>query len=60
MAKPDGIPIGRALEIPGGLINDELEPKVELKNRTGKSPDFAEVLMLPFTPCPPEPAVLVI
>lgn len=35
----------------------QIEPKDELKKRTGKSPDYAEALMLTFTPQPPEPSV---
>ena len=32
----------------------QIEPKEELKKRTGKSPDFAEAFMLTFTQGPPE------
>ena len=35
----------------------QIEPKLDMKKRTGKSPDFAEALMLTFTPPPPEPSV---
>ncbi len=36
----------------------QIEPKDELKKRTGKSPDYADALMLTFTPQPPEPSVM--
>ncbi len=36
----------------------QIEPKEELKRRTGKSPDYAEALMLTFTPPPPIPSVM--
>lgn len=32
----------------------QIEPKEELKKRSGKSPDFAEAFMLTFTQAPPE------
>ncbi len=35
----------------------KIEPKEELKKRTGKSPDFAEGLMLTFAPKKPEPRI---
>jgi hypothetical protein len=35
----------------------QIEPKQDLKKRTGKSPDYAEAFMLTFTPQPPVPAV---
>lgn len=31
----------------------QIEPKEDLKQRTGKSPDFAEAFMLTFIPPPP-------
>ena len=34
-----------------------IEPKEELKKRTGKSPDYAEAFMLTFVQGPPEPGV---
>jgi len=34
----------------------QIEPKQDLKKRSGKSPDYAEALMLTFTPQPPQPA----
>lgn len=36
----------------------QIEPKDDLKRRTGKSPDFAEAFMLTFVPPPPEPSIL--
>ncbi len=36
----------------------QIEPKIHLKQRTGKSPDFAEAFMLTFVPPPPEPSVM--
>jgi uncharacterized SAM-binding protein YcdF (DUF218 family) len=35
----------------------QIEPKEELKKRTGKSPDYAEALMLTHVQPPPEPGV---
>lgn len=35
----------------------QIEPKDDLKRRTGKSPDFAEALMLTFVPPDPEPSI---
>ena len=35
----------------------QIEPKQDLKKRTGKSPDFAESAMLTFTPRPPAPNI---
>jgi hypothetical protein len=35
----------------------QIEPKQDLKKRTGKSPDFAEAFMLTFTPRAPEPNI---
>jgi hypothetical protein len=35
----------------------QIEPKEELKQRTGKSPDYAEALMLTHVQAPPEPNV---
>ena len=35
----------------------QIEPKDELKRRTGKSPDFAEALMLTFVPPDPVPSI---
>lgn len=35
----------------------QIEPKEDLKRRSGKSPDYAEAFMLTFTPRPPEPGV---
>jgi len=35
----------------------QIEPKADLKKRTGKSPDYAEAFMLTFTVPPPEPNV---
>lgn len=35
----------------------QIEPKIDLKKRTGKSPDFAEAFMLTFVPLLPEPSV---
>jgi hypothetical protein len=32
----------------------QIEPKQDLKKRTGKSPDYAEAFMLTFTPQPPQ------
>jgi hypothetical protein len=36
----------------------QIEPKIDLKHRTGRSPDFAEAFMLTFIPPPPVPSVL--
>lgn len=38
----------------------QTEPKDEMKKRTGKSPDFADALMLTFTPMDPIPSIRVI
>lgn len=38
----------------------QIEPKDELKRRFGKSPDFAEALMLTFVPHPPVPDIFFI
>lgn len=38
----------------------QIEPKEELKRRAGKSPDFAEALMLTFAPRPPVPDMFII
>lgn len=38
----------------------QIEPKADLKRRSGKCPDFAEALMLTFTERPPEPNVRVL
>ena len=35
----------------------QIEPKEDLKKRTGKSPDFAEAFMLTFVQVPPEPEI---
>ncbi len=35
----------------------QIEPKEELKKRTGKSPDFDEAFMLTFRQGPPEPNI---
>lgn len=35
----------------------QIEPKEQLKQRTGKSPDFAEALMLTFVVPPPSPSI---
>lgn len=35
----------------------QIEPKIDLKHRTGRSPDFAEAFMLTFVPPPPEPSI---
>ena len=35
----------------------QIEPKEDLKRRSGKSPDFAEAFVLTFTPQPPEKAM---
>ena len=36
----------------------QIEPKIDLKHRTGRSPDFAEAFMLTFIPPPPVPSIL--
>ena len=38
----------------------QIEPKEELKRRTGKSPDFAEAFMLTFAPPIPQPDIFFI
>ena len=35
----------------------QIEPKVDLRKRTGKSPNLAEAFMLTFTQGPPEPRI---
>ena len=35
----------------------QIEPKEDLKRQTEKSLDYADALMLTFTPRPPEPGV---
>ena len=38
----------------------QIEPKEDLKKRTGKSPDYAEALMLTHVQPPPEPSVRIL
>lgn len=38
----------------------QIEPKGDLKRRTGKSPDFAEAFMLSFATFPPEPNIRIL
>ncbi len=35
----------------------QIEPKDQLRKRTGKSPDYAEALMLTFAPAQPKPSI---
>jgi hypothetical protein len=35
----------------------QIEPKEDLKKRSGKSPNYAEAFMLTFTPRPPSPNI---